>query len=146
MASFNRVVLLGNLTRDPEVKYTTSGMAVCEISLAMNHSWKDSRTNEKKEEVTFVEVTLFGRTAEIAGEYLTKGRPALIEGRLKLERWHDRTDGKPRSKLIVIAESLQLVGGRRDGDGGGAQAGAARGPDDRLSPDEAAAIIDGSPF
>lgn len=120
-------------------------MAVCEISLAMNHSWKDSRTNEKKEEVTFVEVTLFGRTAEIAGEYLAKGRPALIEGRLKLERWHDRTDGKPRSKLIVIAESLQLIGGRRDGDGA-PSGGGARGPDDRLSPDEAAAIIDGSPF
>lgn len=121
-------------------------MAVCEISLAMNHSWKDSRTNERKEEVTFVEVTLFGRTAEIAGEYLAKGRPALIEGRLKLERWHDRTDGKPRSKLIVIAESLQLVGGRRDGEPAAAGGEPARGPGGQLSAEEAAAIIDGTPF
>lgn len=92
-----------------------------------------------------MEVTLFGRTAEIAGEYLAKGRPALIEGRLKLERWYDRTDGKPRSKLIVIAESLQLVGGRRDGEpaAGGESA---RGPGGQLSAEEAAAIIDGTPF
>ncbi len=92
-----------------------------------------------------MEVTLFGRTAEIAGEYLAKGRPALIEGRLKLERWHDRTDGKPRSKLIVIAESLQLVGGRRDGDAAPA-GGPAREADGRLSAGEAAAIVDETPF
>ena len=92
-----------------------------------------------------MDVTLFGRTAEIAGEYLAKGRPALIEGRLKQERWNDRTDGKPRQKLVVIAESLQLLGGRRDGDGdaGGEPA---RGPGGQLSAEEAAAIIDETPF
>ena len=144
MASFNKVVLLGNLTRDPEVKYTTGGTAVCEISLAMNHRWRDSKSNEMKEEVTFVEVTFFGRTAEVAGEYLAKGRPALIEGRLKLERWHDRTDGKPRQKLIVIAESLQLLGDGRKSDGSG---GADSRSDRPLSAEEAlAAVDDGTPF
>ena len=94
-----------------------------------------------------MEVTFFGRTAEVAGEYLAKGRPALIEGRLKLERWHDRTDGKPRQKLIVIAESLQLLGDGRKSDGSGG-AGAADSRSDRpLSAEEAlAAVDDGTPF
>lgn len=119
MASFNKVILMGNLTRDPEVRYTAGGSAVTEVSLAVNRQWTDRQTNERKEEVTFVEVTLWGRTAEIAGEYLSKGRPCLIEGRLQLDRWEDKETGKNRSKLKVVGESLQLLGGRSDGEGGG---------------------------
>ena len=122
MASFNKIILMGNLTRDPEVRYTTGGSAVTEISLAVNRQWTDRQTKERKEEVTFVEVTLWGRTAEIAGEYLSKGRPCMIEGRLQLDRWEDKETGKNRSKLKVVGESLQLLGGRSDGDSGGSQA------------------------
>lgn len=119
MASFNKVILVGNLTRDPEVRYTPGGMAVCDISLAVNSNWTDKKTNERKEEVTFIDVTLWGRTAEIAGEYLTKGRPVLIEGRLQQDRWDDKETGQKRSKLKVVAEGMQLLGGRSEGGGGG---------------------------
>ncbi len=119
MASFNKVILVGNLTRDPEVRYTPSGTAVCDISLAVNSTWTDKRTNERKEEVTFIDVTLWGRTAEIAGEYLTKGRPVLIEGRLQQDRWDDKETGQKRSKLKVVADDMRLLGGRTEGGGGG---------------------------
>ncbi|HIE98573.1 MAG TPA: single-stranded DNA-binding protein [Planctomycetes bacterium] len=119
MASFNKVILVGNLTRDPEVRYTTGGTAVTEVSLAVNRQWTDRSTNERKEETTFVEVTLWGRTAEIAGEYLSKGRPCLIEGRLQLDQWEDKETGKKRSKLKVVGDTLQLLGSRGDGGGGG---------------------------
>ncbi|MBL8809399.1 MAG: single-stranded DNA-binding protein [Planctomycetaceae bacterium] len=119
MASFNKVILVGNLTRDPEVRYTPSGTAVCDISLAVNSNWTDRKTNERKEEVTFIDVTLWGRTAEIAGEYLTKGRPVLIEGRLQQDRWDDKETGQKRSKLKVVADAMQLLGGRTEGGGGG---------------------------
>lgn len=115
MASFNKVILVGNLTRDPEVRYTTGGSAVCDISLAVNYQWTDKKNNERKEEVSFIDVTLWGRTAEIAGEYLSKGRPVLIEGRLTQDRWDDKETGQKRSKLKVIAESMQLLGGRQEG-------------------------------
>ena len=118
MASFNKVILLGNLTRDPEVRYTAGGSAVTEVSLAVNRQWTDRQTNERKEEVTFVEVTLWGRTAEVAGEYLSKGRPCLIEGRLQLDRWEDKETGKNRSKLKVVGETLQLLSGKGDATGG----------------------------
>jgi single-strand DNA-binding protein len=120
MASFNKVIIVGNLTRDPEVRFIPSGSAVCDISLAVNSQWTDKRSNERKEEVTFVEVTLWGRTAEIAGEYLAKGRPVLIEGRLQQDSWEDKETGQKRSKLKVVAESMQLLGSR---DGGGSGAG-----------------------
>ena len=119
MASFNKVIIVGNLTRDPEVRFIPSGSAVCDISLAVNSQWTDKRSNERKEEVTFVEVTLWGRTAEIAGEYLAKGRPVLIEGRLQQDSWEDKETGQKRSKLKVVAESMQLLGSR-DGGGSGA--------------------------
>jgi single-strand DNA-binding protein len=126
MASFNKVILMGNLTRDPEVRYTTGGSAVCDITLALNHQWTDKRSNERKEEVSFIDVTLWGRTAEIAGEYLAKGRPVLIEGRLQQDKWDDKETGQKRSKLKVVADSMQLLGGRPDGGGGsgGASGGA----------------------
>lgn len=110
MASLNRVILLGNLTRDPAVKYTPSGTAICEIGLAVNRSWFDKQSNQKKEEVTFVDVTMFGRTAEVASEYLAKGNPVLIEGRLQLDTWDDKQSVQKRSKLKVIGENLQLLG------------------------------------
>lgn len=115
MASFNKVILMGNVTRDPEVRYTSGGSAVTEIGIAVNRYWTDRNTNERKEETTFVDVTLWGRTAEIAGEYLGKGRPVMIEGRLQLDQWDDKETGQKRSKLRVVGESMQLLGGRSDG-------------------------------
>jgi single-strand DNA-binding protein len=125
MASFNKVILLGNLTRDPQVKYTPSGSAVAEIGLAVNRYWFDKQTNSRREETTFVDVTLWGRDAEVAGEYLAKGRPVLIEGRLQLDMWDDKTTGQKRSKLRVVGERMQLLGSRGEGGGGGG--GGARG-------------------
>lgn len=114
MASYNLVVLLGNVTRDIQVKYTPGGTAVCEVGLAVNRTWFDKQSNSKKEEVTFVDITLWGRTAEIAGEYLKRGSPCLIEGRLTLDQWDDKESGQKRSKLKVVGESLQLLGSKRD--------------------------------
>lgn len=119
MASFNKVILVGNLTRDPQVKYTTGGTAVTEIGLAVNRRWLDKQSNQWKDETTFVDVTLWGRTAEIAGEYLAKGRPVLIEGRLQLDTWDDRESGQKRSKLRVVGENMTMLGGKGDGPSGG---------------------------
>jgi len=118
MASFNKVILLGNLTRDPEVRYTPKGTAVTELGMAVNRVYT-AENGEKREETTFVDVTLWGRTAEIAGEYLKKGRPVLIEGRLQLDTWDDKQSGQKRSKLKVVADGLQLLGSRPGGSGGG---------------------------
>ncbi|RPI89098.1 MAG: single-stranded DNA-binding protein, partial [Planctomycetaceae bacterium] len=111
--------LLGNLTRDPQVRKTPANMAVAEIGLAVNRYWFDKQSNQKREETTFVDVTLWGRDAEVAGEYLTKGRPVLIEGRLQLDTWDDKQTGQKRSKLRVVCERMQLLGSRGDGGGGG---------------------------
>lgn len=119
MASFNKVILMGNLTRDPQVRYTPRGSAVAEIGLAVNRTWFDKQTNSRKEEVTFIDVTLWGRDAEVAGEYLSKGRPVLIEGRLQLDSWDDKETGQKRSKLRVVGESMTMLGSRGDGGGGG---------------------------
>ena len=118
MASFNKVILLGNLTRDPEVRYTPKGTAVTELGMAVNRVYS-GENGEKREETTFVDVTLWGRTAEIAGEYLKKGRPVFIEGRLQLDTWDDKQSGQKRSKLKVVGEGLQLLGGRPGGGSGG---------------------------
>lgn len=115
MASFNRVVLLGNLTRDIELRYVGSGMAVTDIGLAVNDRVK--RNDQWTEETTFVDITLWGRTAEVANEYLSKGSSVLIEGRLKLDTWEK--DGQKHSKLKVVGERMQMVGGRGGGGGGG---------------------------
>ncbi len=115
MASFNRVILMGNITRDIEVKYIASGTAVTELGLAVNDRRK-TQSGEWVDETTFVDVTLWGRTAEVAGEYLSKGSPVLIEGRLKLDTWE--TDGQKRSKLRVVGERMQMLGGRGGGGGG----------------------------
>ena len=120
MASFNKVILVGNLTRDPQVRYTTGGTAVAEIGMAVSRQWFDKQSNQKREETTFVDVTLWGRQAEVAGEYLAKGRPVLIEGRLQLDTWDDKETGQKRSKLRVVGETMQMLGSRGDGGGGGA--------------------------
>ncbi len=117
MANLNKVMLMGNLTRDPEVRYTPKGTAVAEVGLAINRFFS-AENGEKREETTFVDVTLWGRQAEIAGEYLKKGRPVFIEGRLQLDTWDDKQSGQKRSKLKVVAENLQLMGARPGGGGG----------------------------
>jgi single-strand DNA-binding protein len=116
MASFNKVILLGNLTRDPEIRYTPKGSAVCDLGLAVNRQYT-LENGEKREEVTYVDVVLWARLAEIAAEYLKKGRPVFIEGRLQLDTWDDKQSGQKRSKLRVIAESMQLLGSRPSGGG-----------------------------
>jgi len=122
MASLNKVMLIGNVTRDPEIRYTPKGTALVEIGLAVNRRYT-AENGEKREEVTFVDVTLWGRTAEIANEYLRKGRPVYIEGRLQLDSWDDKTTGQKRSKLRVVGEEMQLLGSREGGSGGGSQGG-----------------------
>lgn len=114
MASFNKVILLGNVTRDPELRYIANGTAVTDVGLAVNDRRKTA-SGEWVEETTFVDVTLWGRTAEVAGEYVTKGSPLLIEGRLKLDTWEK--DGKKNSKLRVVGERMQLLGSRSGGEG-----------------------------
>ena len=120
MASFNKVVLVGNLTRDPELRYTPKGTAIAKIGLAVNRVWTNE-AGEKKEEVTFVDVDVFGRTAENVGQYMRKGRPILIEGRLKLDQWDDKQTGQKKSKLGVVAETVQFLGSAQGaGEGGSA--------------------------
>ena len=114
MASFNKVILVGNLTRDPQVRYIPSGTAVADIGLAVSRQWTDKQTNTRREETTFVDITLWGRTAEVAGEYLAKGRQVLIEGRLQLDQWDDRETGQKRSKLKVVGENMTMLGSRGD--------------------------------
>ena len=116
-ASYNKVFLLGNLTRDPEVRYTPKGSAVADLGIAVNRQYTLDN-GEKREEVTFVDVTFWGRTAEIAGEYLKKGRSIFIEGRLQLDTWDDKQSGQKRTKLKVIGEMMQMLGGRPAGGGG----------------------------
>src|SRR3954465_5457020 len=114
MANLNKVMLIGNLTRDPEIKYTPKGTAICNIGLAINHVYSTD-SGEKREEVTFVDVELWGRLAEITGEYCKKGKPLFIEGRLKLDTWDDKQTGQKRSKMKVVASGMQLLGSKEDG-------------------------------
>ena len=117
MANLNKVMLIGNLTRDPEIKYTPKGTAIADIGLAVNRNYA-TESGEKREEVTFIDVTLWGRTAEIVGEYCKKGRPLFVEGRLQLDQWDDKQTGQKRSKLKVVADNIQLLGGREGGGAG----------------------------
>jgi single-strand DNA-binding protein len=119
VASYNKVILIANLTRDPQVKYTPKGTAVAELGLAVNRDWFDKASNSKKSETTFVDVTLWGKQAEVAAEYLTKGRQVFIEGRLQLDTWDDKESGQKRSKLRVVAENMQMMGGGKQNGGGG---------------------------
>jgi len=117
MANVNKVILIGNVTRDPEVKFTSKGSAVTDIGLAINRNYTLDN-GEKREETTFVDVELWGRLAEIAGEYAKKGRPLYVEGRLRMDTWEDKASGQKRSRMKVVGENLQLLGGRTEGGGG----------------------------
>ncbi len=118
MASINKVILIGNLGRDPEVRYTTSGSAICNITVATTRNWKDKNSGDKVEETEWHRVVFYDRLAEIAGEYLKKGRPVYVEGRLKTRKWTDK-DGVEKYTTEVIAENMQLLGSRDGGGGGG---------------------------
>jgi single-strand DNA-binding protein len=108
MANFNKVILAGNLTRDPELRYTPKGTAIARIGLAINRTWK-SETGETKEEATFVDIEAWGRQAEVIAQYMKKGRPLLIEGRLKLDQWEDKNTHQKQSKLKVVLESFSFI-------------------------------------
>lgn len=112
MASFNKVILIGNLTRDPELRVTGSGLSICKLGLAVNRNYTN-KDGESKDETTYVDVDSFGKQAEILGKYMQKGRPLMIEGRLKLDQW-ESNEGQKRSKLGVVLESFQFIGGRDD--------------------------------
>jgi len=116
-ANFNKVILIGNCTRDPEIRYTPKGTAVVELGVAVNRNYT-ADNGERREETTFVSVTLWSRLAEVAGEYLKKGRPVLIEGRLQLDTWDDKQTGQKRSQLRVVGENMQMLGSRDGAPGG----------------------------
>ena len=118
MASFNKVILMGNLTRDPQLKYLPSQMAVVEFGLAMNRKFR-TQAGEDREEVTFVDCSAFGKTGELINQYFTKGKPIFVEGRIKYDSWEDKQGGGKRSKITVVVENFQFVGGRDGGGGGG---------------------------
>ena len=118
MASFNKVILMGNLTRDPELRYTPKGTAIAKIGLAVNRVWT-TETGEKKEEVTFVDVDVFGRQAEVIGQYMKKGRSLLVEGRLKLDTWEDKNTHQKQSKIKVVLESFTFIDSNRSDAGEG---------------------------
>jgi single-strand DNA-binding protein len=120
MPNLNKVMLMGNLTRDPEVKFTPKGTALANFGIAVNRTYMPTDGGEKREEVTFIDIEAWGRTAEVIGEYFKKGRPIYIEGRLKLDQWDDKQTGKKMSKLRVVAESFEFLGSR---EGGGAPGG-----------------------
>ena len=119
MANFNKVILIGNLTRDPELRYTPKGTAIAKIGLAINRTWK-TETGETKEEVTFVDIDAFGRQAETLGQYMKKGRPIMIEGRLKLDTWDDKQTNQKRSRLGVVLETFQFLDFNKSAEGMGA--------------------------
>jgi single-strand DNA-binding protein len=115
MASFNKVILVGNLTRDPELRYTPKGLAIAKLGLAVNRVWK-TESGETKEEATFVDIDAFGKQAETIAQYLKKGSPLLMEGRLRLDQWDDKQTGQKRSRLGVVLEAFQFLGGGKGGD------------------------------
>lgn len=116
MPNLNKVMLMGNITRDPEVRYTPKGTAVTDISLAINRTYSLD-DGERREETTYVDVTYWGRQAEVIGEYMKKGRPIYVEGRLQLDQWEDKNTGQNRSRLKVVGDNFQFLGGRDDGGG-----------------------------
>jgi single-strand DNA-binding protein len=119
MPNYNKVILMGNLTRDPEVRYTSSGTAIAKLGIAVNRYWRNQE-GQQQEETTFVDVDAFGKQAETIGQYLKKGRPIMVEGRLKLDQWDDKQTGQKRSKMGVTLENFQFLDSRSEGgDGGG---------------------------
>ncbi|ANN70891.1 single-stranded DNA-binding protein [Bordetella bronchialis] len=119
MASVNKVILVGNLGRDPDIRYSPKGEAICNISVATTSHWKDKATGAQREETEWHRVVMYSRLAEIAGEYLKKGRPVYIEGRLKTHKWQDKNTGQDRYTTEIIADQMQMLGQRELGDQGG---------------------------
>lgn len=142
MPSFNKVILIGNLTRDPELRYTPKGTAVAKIGLAVNRTWK-SESGETKEEVTFVDVDAWGRQAETIGQYLKKGRPIMVEGRLKLETWEDKQTNQKRSRLGVVMENFQFLDSRGHEGGGAAPSNGGEAPRARAQSSATAPAVAG---
>lgn len=130
MASINKVIIIGNLGRDPELRYTPSGSAVCNVSIATTRNWKSKDSGERVEETEWHRVVFYDRLAEIAGEYLKKGRPVYVEGRLKTRKWQDK-DGKDNYTTEIVAEQMQMLGGR---EGGGMGGGAGMGDEEGYTP------------
>lgn len=122
MANYNKVILMGNLTRDPELRVTPGGLAICKFSLAVNRTFTD-KAGEKREETAFVDIDSFGRQAETLSKYVTKGSPLFVEGRLKLDQWEDKNTGEKRSRLGVVLENFQFMGSRGESEGGGGGSG-----------------------
>lgn len=118
MADLNKVMLIGRLTRDPQLRYLPSQSAVCDFGLAVGRKWK-TPTGEQKEETAFIDCTVFGKGAEIFNQYMTKGKQVFLEGRLKFDQWDDKTTGQKRSKLAVVVEDFQFLGSKNDNAGGG---------------------------
>lgn len=147
MASFNQVTLVGNLTRDPELRYTPAGTAVCDVSLAVNEKWK-GKDGQMNEEVSFVDCVCWGRTAEVAAQYLKKGRSCLVSGRLKQDRWDDKTTGAKRSKINVVVNVIQFLGAKGEGDGGksGPPADSGQDPVDAAMGEGGAPMDENTPF
>jgi single-strand DNA-binding protein len=123
MPNYNKVILMGNLTRDPEVRYTSSGTAIAKLGIAVNRYWRNQE-GQQQEETTFVDVDAFGKQAETIGQYLKKGRPIMVEGRLKLDQWDDKQTGQKRSKMGVTLENFQFLDSRSEGGDGGGSGGA----------------------
>lgn len=123
MASVNKVIIVGNLGRDPEVRYSPDGAAICNVSIATTSQWKDKATGERREETEWHRVVFYNRLAEIAGEYLRKGRPVYVEGRLKTRKWQDKETGADRFSTDIVADQMQMLGGREGGEPGGAGGG-----------------------
>ena len=144
MASFNKVILMGNLTRDPEIRYTPKGTAVARLGMAVNRKYT-TESGESKEEVTFIDVDAWGKQAEVIAQYCRKGKALLVEGRLKLDQWDDKATGQKRSRLGVVLESFQFVGGRREDEGGGSGGGASPHPSAPSMRPAASDPLDGPP-
>jgi len=146
MASFNKVILMGNLTRDPELRYTSSGYAIANLAIATNRKWKDQEGNPK-EEVTYIDISAFGKQAEVIGQYFQKGKGIHIEGRLKLDQWEDKSTGQKRSRLGVVLERFEFIGGGQTGGGsGGAPQPSAPTPTSEVPPFEDGPSDDDVPF
>lgn len=118
MASLNKVMLIGNLTRDPEVRFTPKGTAVCDMAIAVNRRYLNEATGERQEEVTYLDIVLWGKQAELAGQYLAKGRSVYIEGRLQMDTWEDKATGQKRSKIKIVCETMQFMDSKGAGGGG----------------------------
>ncbi|WP_298012380.1 single-stranded DNA-binding protein [uncultured Castellaniella sp.] len=123
MASVNKVILVGNLGRDPEVRYSPDGAAICNVSIATTSQWKDKASGERREETEWHRVVFYNRLAEIAGEYLRKGRSVYVEGRLKTRKWQDKETGADRYSTEIVADQMQMLGGREGGESSGGDAG-----------------------